>query len=252
MRKSILLLIAAVWGWAIPLSAQSGDVSDAKADSAVVSEPLPAESALLSMTPEQIDELRFKLTKKVVRGVVRSQADSSVLAGAGVVFGEDTLRTDADGMFSLTLPYEQQKVTLTVFPKEQEHGRSGFAAQMGEFKVQDLAVYLPASWKWSEMLWVALISICLVFFVLVLLVGVMKLFGYAFARKPQQTPAVSKPVVQGQLHEEEIAAIAVALKLYKGALHDRESEVLTIMNIKRAYSPWNSKIHGLTQMPDRK
>ena len=96
------------------------------------------------------------------------------------------------------------------------------------------------------MLWVALISICLVFFVLVLLVGVMKLFGYAFARKPQQ------PVVQGQLHEEEIAAIAVALKLYKGALHDRESEVLTIMNIKRAYSPWNSKIHGLTQMPDRK
>ena len=126
------------------------------------------------------------------------------------------------------------------------------------------------------MLWVALISICLVFFVLVLLVGVMKLFGYAFARKPQQTPAAVKPVVQGQLHEagkfllklsytvgdrtveffndtpEEIAAIAVALKLYKGALHDRESEVLTIMNIKRAYSPWNSKIHGLTQMPDRK
>ena len=102
------------------------------------------------------------------------------------------------------------------------------------------------------MLWVALISICLVFFVLVLLVGVMKLFGYAFARKPQQTPAAVKPVVQGQLHEEEIAAIAVALKLYKGAPPHRESEVLTIMNIKRAYSPWNSKIHGLTQMPDRK
>ncbi len=108
------------------------------------------------------------------------------------------------------------------------------------------------NWGWSEMLWVALISICLVFFVLVLLVYVMKLFGWVFTRKPQQAPAVVKPVVQGQLHEEEIAAIATALKLYKGALHDRESEVLTILSIKRAYSPWNSKIHGLTQLPDRK
>ena len=94
------------------------------------------------------------------------------------------------------------------------------------------------------MLWVALISICLVFLVLVLLVWVMKLFGYAAANK--------SAVVPGQIHDEEIAAIATALKLYRSALHDRESEVLTIMSIKRAYSPWNSKIHGLTQMPDRK
>ena len=49
-----------------------------------------------------------------------------------------------------------------------------------------------------------------------------------------------------------IAAIATALKIYRGALHDKESEVLTILGIKRAYSPWNSKIHGLTQLPDRK
>ena len=33
------------------------------------------------------------------------------------------------------------------------------------------------------MLWVALISICLVFLVLVLLVWVMKLFGYVFTRR---------------------------------------------------------------------
>jgi Na+-transporting methylmalonyl-CoA/oxaloacetate decarboxylase gamma subunit len=108
-------------------------------------------------------------------------------------------------------------------------------------------------WGWSEMLWVALISICLVFIVLVLLVYVMKLFGVIFTRnKSAVAPATSKPVAQGQLHEEEIAAIAVALKLYQSDLHDRESEVLTIMNIKRAYSPWNSKIHGLTPAPERK
>lgn len=106
-------------------------------------------------------------------------------------------------------------------------------------------------WGWSEMLWVALISICLVFFMLVLLVWVMKLFGFVFTRTHQASPAAPHNV-QGQLHEEEIAAITTALRLYKSELHDRESEVLTIMSIKRAYSPWNSKIHGLTQLPDRK
>ncbi len=117
-----------------------------------------------------------------------------------------------------------------------------------------MKMLIVTDWGWSEMLWVALISICLVFFVLVLLVFIMKLFGLAFTRR-QAAPATApsgRPVTQGQLHEEEIAALATALKLFKGALHDRESEVLTIMSIKRAYSPWNSKIHGLTQMPDRK
>ena len=118
-----------------------------------------------------------------------------------------------------------------------------------------MKMLIATAWGWSEMLWVALISICLVFFVLILLVGVMKLFGLVFAAQPGAAPATApsgRPVTQGQLHEEEIAAIATALKLFSGAMHDRESEVLTIMSIKRAYSPWNSKIHGLTQMPDRK
>ena len=103
-------------------------------------------------------------------------------------------------------------------------------------------------WGWSEMLWVALISICLVFFVLLLLVWVMKGFGAAFSRRNAKNPEAA----QAQLHDEEIAAIATALKMFRSELHDRESEVLTILSIKRSYSPWNSKIHGLTQMPDRK
>ena len=60
------------------------------------------------------------------------------------------------------------------------------------------------------------------------------------------------PGPSGERQEGRRPAIATALKIYKGALHDRESEVLTILNIKRAYSPWNSKIHGLTQLPDRR
>ena len=83
------------------------------------------------------------------------------------------------------------------------------------------------------MLWTTLISICLVFGILVLLVWIMKLFGMIFVSRRKAAAAATqsgKPVEQGQLHEEEIAA----------------------MSIKRAYSPWNSKIHGLTQMPDKK
>ena len=114
--------------------------------------------------------------------------------------------------------------------------------------------FLAVTWGWNEMVWCTVISIALVFTVLVLLVFVMKLFGVIFAQKPERKLAkvAEKPISDEQLHEEQIAAIAAALKLYKSALHDRESEVLTIMNVRRAYSPWNSKIHGLTQLPDRK
>ncbi len=106
-----------------------------------------------------------------------------------------------------------------------------------------------ANWGWSEMLWAALISILLVFVVLVLLVYIMRGFSFVFSNRKAKTPATEQRVL---LHDEEIAAIAAALRLFRGELHDRESEVLTIMSIKRSYSPWNSKIHGLTQMPDRK
>ena len=102
------------------------------------------------------------------------------------------------------------------------------------------------NWGWSEILWVSLIGFSLVFILLVALIFIMKAFGACFRVRPASGRKVD---AQPMISEEEIAT---ALKIYKGALHDRESEVLTILNIKRAYSPWNSKIHGLTQLPDRR
>ncbi len=99
-----------------------------------------------------------------------------------------------------------------------------------------------------EVLWTSLICVLLVFAVLVLLVGIIYLFGKAVTYHREKIT----PKEEVKLHEEEIAAIMTALKLYKSALHDKESEVLTILSIKRAYSPWSSKIHGLTQLPTRK
>jgi Na+-transporting methylmalonyl-CoA/oxaloacetate decarboxylase gamma subunit len=41
------------------------------------------------------------------------------------------------------------------------------------------------------------------------------------------------------------AAIAMALHLHFGALHDRENTVLTIERRQATYSPWSSKIYGV-------
>ena len=109
---------------------------------------------------------------------------------------------------------------------------------------------------WPEMLLMALIGFLLVFAVLVLLIFVMKTMGWVFTRERKAKVAASAATEISDDHaisdEELAAAIATALKLYKSALHDRESEMLTINRITRAYSPWNSKIHGLTQVPEKK
>lgn len=44
---------------------------------------------------------------------------------------------------------------------------------------------------------------------------------------------------------EELAAISMALHLFKSELHDQESLTLTINKISRTYSPWSSKIYGI-------
>lgn len=98
---------------------------------------------------------------------------------------------------------------------------------------------------WSSILIIAFIGFSLVVLLLLLLVYVMKGFGYFFTiKRKKQLPS------QSELDEETVAAIMTALKLFGSARHDREAEMLTILSIKRAYSPWNSKIHGLTHLPD--
>ncbi len=42
------------------------------------------------------------------------------------------------------------------------------------------------------------------------------------------------------------AAISLALHLYFNEQHDEESNVVTIKQVRRAYSPWSSKIYSVT------
>lgn len=61
-------------------------------------------------------------------------------------------------------------------------------------------------------------------------------------RKKEEEPVKAEKVKSSG---DEIAAIAMALHLYKNELHDSESLTLTINKISRVYSPWSSKIYGI-------
>jgi len=44
------------------------------------------------------------------------------------------------------------------------------------------------------------------------------------------------------------AAIATALCLFFNEMHDEESNVITIKQVRRRYSPWNSKLYGMNNV----
>ena len=144
--------------------------------------------------------------------------------------------------------------------EEQVEAAAQAVAQVAETAVEAAEpaaeVVAEATSSLTDMLLMAGIGFALVFAVLVLLIYVMRLMGWFFTRdrKPKAAAsASSEPALDHAISDQELAAaIATALKLYKSALHDQESEMITISRITRAYSPWNSKIHGLTQVPEKK
>lgn len=99
----------------------------------------------------------------------------------------------------------------------------------------------------------ALMAMCIVFSALLVLslcfLGISKVserLSKSRKAKALQALSTSQTVVTKDSHDsgEEIAAIALALNQHLDA-HDRESTILTINKVRRAYSPWSSKIYGL-------
>jgi len=95
--------------------------------------------------------------------------------------------------------------------------------------------------NWGNALIITVVGFSLVFAVLVLLIGVIKVFGLVFAEKPlKQSVATVAAAAPAESDEEEMAAIAFALHMFYD-MHDEESDVLTIVHEDAAYSPWNQK-----------
>ena len=93
----------------------------------------------------------------------------------------------------------------------------------------------------------ALLVLCLCFYGLSKLGSIRSRQRKAVARG-NDAPTLSE--IRETEHDsgEEIAAIVMALHDHLNA-HDTESTVLTINRVKRAYSPWSSKIYGLRETP---
>ncbi len=111
--------------------------------------------------------------------------------------------------------------------------------------------------QFSDILVESGFGILVVFTALALLVLAFSAFGkisrYNFKRKKdkavQADPFAAKiksDNEDAELTSDETAAIATALHLFFSEAHDEESNVITIKRIERRYSPWNSKIYGIT------
>ena len=114
--------------------------------------------------------------------------------------------------------------------------------------------------NWGNASSTTLMGFGIVFVILCLLVIVINLFGKAMA----PTVLVKKKKTEDQnevthatgvqeydevhLSADETAAIAMALHLFYGDVHDEESNIMTIKKVERRYSPWNSKIYGMNNL----
>ena len=103
----------------------------------------------------------------------------------------------------------------------------------------------------------AIMAMCIVFAALLVLAVCFKIIskiGERSSRKRKQqalhTDASAAADAADQDSGEVIAAIACALRDHLEA-HDRENTVLTIHKIRKAYSPWNSIIYNMRELPHR-
>lgn len=106
---------------------------------------------------------------------------------------------------------------------------------------------------------ITLIAMTIVIGALVVLSLLFLIFGKisskSHARKKKIAHGVDDSTADDHHDEndsgEVIAAIAMALAEHFGQGHDMEDTILTIKRMRKAYSPWNSKIYNLRQLPDR-
>ncbi|NLR92625.1 MULTISPECIES: OadG family protein [Flammeovirga] len=113
--------------------------------------------------------------------------------------------------------------------------------------------YTPLEIELSEGLVVSLVGVALVFLTLAALFIVFSYVLPFILRLIEAKPKVKDPEEKRlQKEREKIAtgevnaAIAAALYKYLGEEdHDEENTILTIQKVKKAYSPWSSKIYAV-------
>lgn len=103
-----------------------------------------------------------------------------------------------------------------------------------------------------------IIAMVIVISALVILSLLFQLFGKISSslQKARKIKAHGVSEAEMEDHHEEldsgevIAAISMALAEHMGQGHDIEDTILTIRKLRKAYSPWNSKIYNMRMMPE--
>ncbi len=98
---------------------------------------------------------------------------------------------------------------------------------------------------------VALVGFGIVLFSLTLLFilfsRIPKLINMKFKKKKGAESTDKKSGEKEEAIEGNVtAAISLALHRYFTELHDEESNIVTIKKVRKAYSPWSSKIYSVT------
>ncbi|MCB2205230.1 OadG family protein [bacterium] len=96
---------------------------------------------------------------------------------------------------------------------------------------------------------IAIVGVIVVFISLTI-ISLLIRFLKVIASRKKRTPEASKEVpVRNGVSGEVVAAIATALEQHLFELHDEERTIITIKKISRPYSPWSSKLYGMTPSP---
>jgi sodium pump decarboxylase gamma subunit len=106
--------------------------------------------------------------------------------------------------------------------------------------------------NWGNALIISFVGFLFVALLLIFLVGVVSVFGLNASRKKASTANSTTKEMEAvfnhqNITDKETAAIAAALNLYMKS-HDIESNIITLKNIDRRYSPWSSKIYGINEI----
>jgi Na+-transporting methylmalonyl-CoA/oxaloacetate decarboxylase gamma subunit len=104
---------------------------------------------------------------------------------------------------------------------------------------------------------ITIIAMCIVLGALVILSLLFLAFGKISSslhtRNKRKSHGVTDATAESHHDEldsgEAIAAISMALAEHMGQGHDMEDTILTIRRMRKAYSPWNSKIYNLRVTP---
>lgn len=100
---------------------------------------------------------------------------------------------------------------------------------------------------------ITIMAMVIVVLALVVLFLLFLAFGKMSSKSQKSKKIAAKGCVSGGSEDvdsgEVIAAISMALAQHFDSNHDTEDTVLTIKRMKRAYSPWNSKIYNMREIP---